>query len=334
MRRLVRALPVAALLSAPNVRPNAAAPTPSPALLVLSKGDHVLSVVDPATRAVVAQMPSGPDPHEVIASDDGRTAYVSNYGGGGAGALNTITPIDLVAQRTLPTIDLGAMRGPHGLAFVGGKVWFTAEAANAVGSYDPGTGRVERVLDTGQEGTHMVHVSPNGARVVTTNVRAGTITVADRGTAPNDWRQTVLRAGGGVEGFDLTPDGREVWAASAQDGTITIVDAATKRVTQTLDAHVEGANRLQITPNGKLALVSTLRGPAVVVFDVAARREVKRIPVGTGAAGILIQPDGARAYVACTPDDYVAVIDLASLTVTGHVDAGKQPDGLAWAVRH
>ncbi|AHG92237.1 hypothetical protein J421_4702 (plasmid) [Gemmatirosa kalamazoonensis] len=330
MRRLVRALPAAAILLA-AARP-AAAPTPSPALLVLSKGDHVLSIVDPATRAVVAQMPSGPDPHEVEASADGRMAYVTNYGGGGAGALNTITPIDLVAQRTLPTIDLGAMRGPHGLAFVGGQLWFTAEGADAVGSYDPATRRVERVLETGQEGTHMVYVSADRSRLVTTNVRAGTLTIADR-RAPGEWTQTVVQAGGGVEGFDVTPDGREVWAASARDGTIAIVDLAAKRVVQTLDAHVDGANRLKITPDGRLALVSTLRGPDVTVFDVAARREVKRIPVGRGAAGIVIQPDGARAYVACTPDDYVAVIDLKALAVAGRVVAGRQPDGLAWAVR-
>jgi YVTN family beta-propeller protein len=59
---------------------------------------------------------------------------------------------------------------------------------------------------------------------------------------------------------------------------------------------------------------------------------VKRLKIGRGAAGIQIQPDGARAYVACTPDGYVAVIDLKSLEVAGHIDAGEQPDGLAWVV--
>jgi YVTN family beta-propeller protein len=48
----------------------------------------------------------------------------------------------------------------------------------------------------------------------------------------------------------------------------------------------------------------------------------------------LVQPDGARAFVACTPDSYVAVIDLKSLSVVGHIDAGENPDGLAWAARH
>ena len=67
--------------------------TPSPALLVLSKQDHTLAIVDPRDLHVVARAPVGVDPHEVIASTDGRTAYVSNYG---FGQFHTITMIDLI----------------------------------------------------------------------------------------------------------------------------------------------------------------------------------------------------------------------------------------------
>ncbi len=102
---------------------------------------------------------------------------------------------------------------------------------------------------------------------------------------------------------------------------------------KTLDAHVEGANRLKFTPDGKLVFISTLQGPDLTIFNAATRAEVKRVKVGRGAAGIQMQPDGTRAFVACTPDGYVTVIDLKSLEVTGHLDAGKQPDGMAWAVR-
>ena len=67
----------------------------------------------------------------------------------------------------------------------------------------------------------------------------------------------------------------------------------------------------------------------------STRNVVKRVKIGRGAAGIQVEPDGLRAYVACTPDDYVAIIDLKSLEVTGQIQAGKQPDGLAWAIaRH
>ena len=143
----------------------------------------------------------------------------------------------------------------------------------------------------------------------------------------------MIPAGRGVEGFDVSPDGKEIWAANAQDGTITVIDVATRKVVQTLDANVGGANRLKFTPDGKLVFVSTLRGPDLAIFDAATHKETKRIKIGHGAAGILMQPDGSRAYVACTPDDYVVIIDLKSLEMTGKFSAGKHPDGLAWVVR-
>ncbi|MFZ1159070.1 MAG: YncE family protein, partial [Candidatus Sulfotelmatobacter sp.] len=64
-----------------------AADTPANALLVLAKRDGMLLIVDPSSLKVVARIPVGNDPHEVIASTDGRTAYASNYGGG---AYNTL----------------------------------------------------------------------------------------------------------------------------------------------------------------------------------------------------------------------------------------------------
>jgi len=305
---------------------------PAQSLLVLSKHDLTLSIVDPASLKVIAKAPSGQDPHEVIASTDATRAYISNYGGG---SLNTITVIDLVNQKALAPIDLGPLRGPHGLDFVGGKLWFTAEGAKVIGSYDPATAKIDWVFGTGQNRTHMLYVFPDLNRIITTNVSSATISLIENTTGgPRvDWNQTLIPVGRGAEGFDLSPDRKEIWAANAQDGTVSIVDANAKKVLQTLDADVRGANRLKFTLDGKRVLVSTLGGPNLTVIDVSSRQVVKRIPIGKGAAGILMHPDGAKAYVACTPDDYVTVIDLHSLAVAGRFEAGGNPDGLAWAVR-
>lgn len=307
--------------------------TPSQSLLILSKTERTLAIVDPVSLKVIARAPVGPDPHEVIASADGKFAYVTNYGGG---AYNTIAVIDLVEQKALPSIDLGALRGPHGIVFAGGKVWFTAEAANVIGSYDPTTKKVDFVFGTGQRRTHMLIVTDALAPIYTTNIGSGTLGVIEKvalRAGRDDWDQTIIPVGKGPEGFDLTPDGKEIWVANSQDGTVSIIDIASKKVTQTLEANVRGANRLKFTPDGKRAFISTLSGSDVTIIDAATRREVKRIKLGRGAAGIQMQPDGTRAYVACTPDDYVAVIDLKALEVIGRIDAGKQPDGMAWANR-
>src|SRR5947207_2860718 len=136
----------------------AAQSTPQRSLLALSKRDHTLAIVDPNTLQVIARAPVGPDPHEVIASSDGKTAYVSIYGGGRYHALSVI---DLIGQKALPDIDTGALNGPHGLAFVGGRVWFTAEGAKAVASYDPASAKIDWIMGTGQNRTHMIYVTPD-----------------------------------------------------------------------------------------------------------------------------------------------------------------------------
>ena len=341
----------------------------TPSLLVLSKTDHTVSIVDPASLQVVARLPSGPDPHEIIASDDGKLAYISNYGGLDS-TLNTISVVDLVARKALPPIDLGAIRSTHGLAFAGGKLYFTAETNKIIGRYDPATQRVDWILGTGQDRTHMVEVSKNLDKIFTSNVNSATISIIEQvsppagsfgpppGAPPGSgppagpppqgpggpegqprltWEITNVPAGKGVEGFDISPDGKEIWAANARDATVTIIDVPAKKVIQTLPIPVKGANRLKFTPDGKRVLISGLGARAgdssLVVIDATTRKDVKQLNLGGGAAGILIAADGARAYVAVSMADKVAVVDLKTLEVVGQIDAGKQPDGLAWAGR-
>src|ERR1700735_3241089 len=152
------------------------------------------------------------------------------------------------------------------------------------------------------------------------------------------WKVTSIPSGNGVEGFDITPDGKEIWAANARDGTVTIIDVAPKNAIQTFPIPVKGANRLKFTPDGKRVLISGLGagpgagGVSLEVMDASTRQEVKQLNLGGGAAGILIAPDGSRAYVAVSTGDKIAVVDLETLEVTGQIFAGKQPDGLAWVL--
>src|SRR5579859_6693127 len=119
--------------------------TPQRSLLALSKRDHTLSIINPANLQITASAAVGPDLHEVIASSDGKTAYVSIYGGG---CYHALSVIDLIGQKALPDIDTGALNGPHGLTFVGEKLWFTAEGAKAIATYDPVSMKID--CDYGQ----------------------------------------------------------------------------------------------------------------------------------------------------------------------------------------
>ena len=325
--------------------------TPARSLLALSKHDHTLAMVDPAALKVIARLPVGPDPHEVIASADGTKAYVSIYG---FGRYHALSVLDLTALKALPDIDTGALNGPHGLAVACGNIWFTAEGAKAVARFNVATNSIDRIMGTGQNRTHMLYVAEDEKKVYTTNVTSGTVSVLEAGAVPAagpapsrqaglapppavpqgmDWNQTLITVGQGDEGFDISPDGRELWTANAQDGTLSVVDLASKRVVATIDAKIPASNRLKFTPDGKFVFITSLRGADVVIYDAASRKEYKRVAVGHGAAGILMDPVGGRVFVACTPDNYVAIVDLKTFEVTGHLDVGGEPDGLAWAVR-
>jgi YVTN family beta-propeller protein len=310
----------------------AAQSPPTRSLLALSKSDHTLSIIDPVTLKVLARVPVGSDPHEVIASADGKTAYVSIYGGG---SLHELSVIDLVAQKPLPSLDTRPLIGPHGLAFAKGKVWFSAEGSKAVGSYDPASAKFDWATGTGEDRTHMIYVTRDGKKVYTTNVNAATVSILEDSATPpayREWLQTVIPVAKGSEGFDVSPDGRELWTAGATEGNISIIDLTNKKLTANIDAKAVGANRLQFTPDGKRVLVSSLRTGDLFIYDAASHKELKRLNTGHGAAGILIDDDGSRAFIGCTGDNYVAVIDLKTLTVTGHIDI-RGADGLAWAVR-
>lgn len=316
--------------------------TPKQALLALSKANHTLSIVDPVSLKILATIPVGEDPHEVTASTDGKTAYVCIYGGG---SLHTINVIDLVAQKPLADIDTRPLFGPHDISFVNGKAWFTAEGSKAIGRYDPVTNKLDWSMGTGQDRTHMIYVSPDAKRIYTTNVSSGTVSILTdtllqpgRMAPPNakpreEWMQTVITTARGAEGFDVSPNGSELWTAASEDGSIAIIDLQAKKLEDKIDAKVNGANRLKFTPDGKYVFISSLQTGELTIYDAAARKEVKRIKLGRGAAGILMQPDGSRAFVACSADNYIAIVDLKTLEVTGRLDVGGVPDGLAWAVQ-
>jgi len=240
--------------------------------------------------------------------------------------------IDLVAQKELHRVDLGVLRRPHGLAYAGGKLYFTCETNKIVGRYDPATNQVDWLLGTGQNGTHMVQLNKEMNQIYIANIASNSIGIFDR-TGAIDWNLTLIPVGKGPEGFDVTPDGKELWAAHSRDGGVSIINIFTKAVTHTFSVQTKRSNRLKFTPDGRLVLISDLDAGDLVVLERETRKQLKRLPVWKQLAGILVQPDGSKAYVAATGDNNVGIVDLKSLELVNRIQPGVGPDGMAWAVR-
>jgi YVTN family beta-propeller protein len=302
------------------------APLHSQTLLILNK-EGTLAFVNPTTRKVLGTVQTGESPHEVVASTDGKLAVASNYGSSAPG--NSLSVIDLAARKEIHRVDLGTLRRPHGLAYADGKFYFTAETNKLVGRYDPSTNQIDLLLGTGQNTTHMVTVNADASQMFTANIGSDSITIIDRAGVQN-WNETVVPVGKGPEGFDISPDGKQLWAANSRDGSVSVIDIATKKNIHTFNVQTKRSNRLKFTPDGRLVLITDLDAGDLVILERATKKELKRVKVGAQCAGILIEPDSSKAYVAVTGDDNVAVVDLKSFDLLARIQTGKGPDGMAW----
>ena len=323
--RKILPIVIAAILACANLM---AAELPRPLLLVLDKPEGKLLLVDPVAKKVIGQVATGTGPHEVVASADGKLAFVANYGDQTPGS--SLSVIDLEARKELRRVDLGALRRPHGIAESKGKIYFTAEASKVVARYDPATDRLDWIMGTGQDLTHMLAINRDQNRIFTANIFSDSVAVLKPQGQGGNWHVTAIPVGKRPEGIDLSPDGREVWTAHSADGAVSVIDTESEKVVATIPALTKHSNRLKFTPDGKMVLISDAESAEVLALDAHTRKLLKRIPVGKTPLGIQMAPDNLHAYVACAEAGQISILDLSTLTQVGTIDVGPGPDGLAW----
>jgi YVTN family beta-propeller protein len=315
------------------------AATPRPALVFLSKDTAQLEVVDPSTLQIMAKIGTGPIPHEVAVSSDGKIAVTTNYGAKMDGT--TLSVIDLDAQKEIHRVslikvigpqgeDFGELIGPHGVEFFDGKFYFTAEGSKKIARYDPATDKVDWTHEIGQNRTHMLVIAKKTHTIYTSNVNSNSVTAVEESRDGGHWTNTVIQVGKGPEGIDISPNGKEVWAANSDDGTVSVIDTEAKKVTDTIQVGTKHSNRVRFTRDGKLVLISDMGAGNLIVVDAQSHKIVKQLPMGGSCEGILLQPGTDNAFVAVSSANKIAIVDLKQLTITRAIQTDKDPDGMAW----
>lgn len=316
-------------------------------LLVLNKSDNTVSLIDLASRKVVATVPTGVGPHEVAVSPNGKIAVVANYGAQTPGS--SLTVIDIPGKKVLKTIELGEYRRPHGIVWLkGDEVALTVEANKALLVVDVNTGKISSRVVTDQNVSHMVVVSPKHGRAFVANIGSGSVTVIDLKTLK---KIMDLPTGAGAEGIDISPDEKEVWVSNRAANTVSIIETTFPKVVGTVESK-DFPIRVKFTPDGKLVLVSNARSGDIAIFDSAKKQEVKRVSMEVKASegsktggrlfgdqfgqspvpvGILVAPGLSHAFVANTNADIVTMVDLKTWQIVDRLTAGKEPDGLGYS---
>ena len=326
-------LPLMTMLSVSDVK-TSHEPKAHGLLLVVNKGEQSLGIVDPTSGRQIATVPEGGiTGHEVVASPDGRLAYVPIYGNSGVGRPGTdgqnMVVIDLAARKVVGNVDFGRGVRPHCVVYEPkhNLLYVTTEIENAVRVIDPKTLKSLSSIPTGQTESHMLAITHDGWRGYTANVGPGTVSVLDL-----EARKTleIIPISERIQRISLSPDDKMVFVGDQTKPELVVIDTSTNKV-QTRVALPASAYGTASTRDGRWLLVALPTANKVAVVDLNAMKLARTIAVPATPQFVLVRPDNQVAYVSCDVSHKIAVINLAEWKVDQLIDAGKGADGLAWA---
>jgi DNA-binding beta-propeller fold protein YncE len=303
-------------------------------LLVANKGDHTLGIIDVAAGRQIATVPEdGTTGHELIASPDGKRAFVPIYGNSGVGHAGTdgslLRVIDIASRKIVGTVDFGKGVRPH-CAMIGpkdGLLYVSTELDNAITVIDPATLKILHTLPTGQTESHMFCISSDNKRAYTANVGPGTVTVID---IPAKKIIATIPISKVTQRISISPDDRWVFTSDQTKPQLAVIDTSKNEVAKWIEMPGIGYGSAP-TPDGKFLVIALPNKNKVAVIDLKTMTVTTTLDVPKAPQETLVRPDGTEAYVSCDTSKQIAVIDTKNWKVEKLIDAGPGADGLAWA---
>ncbi|WP_339868148.1 YncE family protein [uncultured Algoriphagus sp.] len=298
-------------------------PTPREALLVGEKDAGRLVIIDPETLEIVARIPAGGNLHEL--ATDGRYVYIGSN-------LPGITVVDVIEQQRVEPIDISAFGNPHAITFAGTHLYIGHEIQRLITRYDPETKKFDEVIGL-PGGSHMLLITPDEQRIFTASSNGSLIAIIDRVSNERGQKKLLFTTFPGdtrMEGMALSPDGKEFWTLNMNAKQLSIINMPEKKLVCTISFEGGLNNRIKFTKDGKYVLMNELQGNELRVWDVATRKEFKRIDVGAGGEGIFIDPVRPIAYYAVSAGNKLVVIDTNTMTIIKEIHDLQNPDGMDW----
>ena len=274
-------------------------------LLVANQGDATLSIIDAASGkqvAAVAEKTPGVHGHEVVASADGRTAYLPIYGSTGVGKPgidgHEMLVIDVPSHAVVGHVEFGQGVRPH-LPVLDTKrhlLYVTTELEDAITVIDTRTQKIVGKVPTGAEQSHMLVLSHDGTRGYTANVGPGTVSALDM-----VGRKTVavIPVAGEVQRIAISNDDRWVFTSDTAKPRLAVIDTKTNKVAKWIDLPGTGYGAAP-TVDGKWLLIAIPATNEVAVVDLDIDEGGKNNQAFRAKPQeVLIQPGAAVAYVSC-----------------------------------
>lgn len=286
----------------------------------------MLGVTTPAAASTLVRaellghQATGDQPTAIRLMDDGRRLAVVNRGD---------STIDVYDAESLEPVQ------HYPVTSIGHGAWDVVEltasgellVSNWVGEhvtiFDTVSGEVRTLIPTGIKPSY-VALSRDGGSAYVAGSLTGDVTLIDLATrAP---RRTI-EVGQRPMGVAVSPDGRFLYVAACGSNLVAKIDLKHEVVLEKFGTPLAETTNVVVTPDGRHVLVAGDHG-RLLVLD-ADDGDDRKIAIGGDLAAVALSPDGATAYVAVYDRNEIAVVDLASGSVTDRLATGPGPIALA-----
>ncbi|WP_286266532.1 YncE family protein [Thalassotalea atypica] len=295
-------------------------------IVVVNKNDNTVNFIDLKSRQIKFTRETGKGPHELAMSAGGRLAVVTNYIGG-----NSLTVFDVQRARKLRTIDLSLYPRPHGVLFLKDqrKVVVSSEGSDSVVVVDITTGKIEKVLNTKQKGSHMVALPDSSSRVYTTNMGSDTVSELD---VQSGALLQKISTPAIPEAITINKDGSELWVGSNEDGLVTVFDLKDGGIIKQWSGF-SFPYRVLLTRDEQFAVIPDFKNNTLDVIDVSNKKKLHQVDFGwsTTPNGVAFYSDDRTVFMSANGKDKVIVVDIRSGETLFELPTGDGPDGIGYS---
>lgn len=315
--------------SSPQPEPEAETAADSgPVFLVSQKGASTVAFYT-GEGELLAETEVELHPHEIAWSRDGKYVYTTDNGtmaieieGNGG---NSMSIIDVAKRERVGVVDLGEYYRPHGIAVdpKTGNVLISTENPDMLLVVDPVAKQVIKKYPTGGEVSHIVAITPDGAKAYVSNIATATISVTTLETGDLKLIETAPRP----EGSCMNKAGTRLYVVHRDGDQIAVVDTEKDEIIQTIETSA-GPVRCGLSGDEKTVVYGLHKGEGAGFADVESGQEVATVKFNGPSVSMHISPDGELATTAVQDTDTVYVLDIATRSIASEfkVKEGAAPD--------
>ncbi len=199
------------------LRPHRAEWGPDGMLYVTAELGNAVDVIDPSTRKIVAEIPTGQkESHMLVISPDGRRAYTANVGAG------SISVLDVAKRSLIATIPVAKMVQRISISPDGKRVFTHDQDAPRIAVIDTTTNKMANWIEV-PSSVYASEPTPDGRWLVTLdrNSHAYVIDLESMKVAQ------ILKISGGASEILIRPGGDVAYLSGTGAGKIDVLDLHT-----------------------------------------------------------------------------------------------------------